>query len=66
MFPSLILSHQTAETDEGKAERAERAVKRNATSQRVKNWRANGEPWCALVKRFGVGILLLLPSDLLD
>jgi hypothetical protein len=66
MFPSLIPSRQTAETDKGKAERAERAVKRNAASQRVKNWRANEKPWCALVKRFGLGILLLLPSDLLD
>jgi hypothetical protein len=52
MFPSLILSHQTAETDKGKAERAERAVKRNAASQKVKNWRVNGKPWSALVKRF--------------
>jgi hypothetical protein len=36
MFPSLILSHQTAKTDEGKAKRAERAMKRTLQARQLR------------------------------
>jgi hypothetical protein len=71
MFPGLILSEKNIDTEEGRteedrAERAEKVAKRQAVSQKVQNWRANGKPWSALTRRFDWGILLLLPTDLLD
>jgi hypothetical protein len=46
--------------------REEKIWKRKAASQKVQNWKANGKPWWALVKHLDLGILLLLPTDLLD
>jgi hypothetical protein len=66
MFPSLVLSDKDIESEEAEAMGEERVQKRKAASQKVKNWRANGRPWSALVKRFDWGILLLLPTDLSD
>jgi hypothetical protein len=58
MFPSLILSYENIDTEEGRAERAEKVAKREAVSQKVQNWRVNGESWSTLTKRFDWGILL--------
>jgi hypothetical protein len=66
MFPSLVIGDEHIESEEIRAKREEKVRKRKAASQKVKNWRANGKPWSALVKRFTWGILLLLPTDLLD
>jgi hypothetical protein len=49
MFPGLILSDENIDTEEGRieedrAERTEKVAKREATSQKVQNWRANGKP----------------------
>jgi hypothetical protein len=66
MFPCLVLSGENIESEEARMRREEKAEKRKIASQKVKNWRANGKPWSTLVKRFDLGILLLLPTDLLD
>jgi hypothetical protein len=66
MYPSLVLSDETLESEEARAKQAEKASEREAASQKVKNWRANGKPWSPLIKRFDWGILLLLPTDFLD
>jgi hypothetical protein len=66
MFPSLVLRDEHLESEEIRAKREEKLLKRKSASQKVKNWRASGKPWSALVKRFDWGILLLLPTDLLD
>ena len=66
-FPNLILKDVgDLQSEEARAKRAEKVKKREAASQKVKNWKANGKPWSALIKRFDWGILLLLPTDFLD
>jgi len=66
MFPSLVLSDEDIESEDARMKREETVWKRKTASQKVKNWRASGKPWSALVKHFDWGILLLLPTDLLD
>jgi hypothetical protein len=66
MYPSLVLSDENLESEEARAKQAEKVSEREAASQKVKNWRASGKPWSALIKRFDWGILLLLPTDFLD
>jgi len=66
IFPSLVLGDEHLESEEARAKREEKVWKKKAASQKVQNWRANGKPWWALVKRLNLGILLLLPTDLLD
>lgn len=66
MYPDLVLSDENHESEKARAKQAEKVSKRAAASQKIKNWRANGKPWAALIKRFGWGILLLLPTDLVD
>jgi len=66
MFPRLVLSDENIESEEARMKREQKVEKRKIASQKVKNWRANGKPWSALVKRFDWGILLLLPTDLSD
>ena len=39
---------------------------RETVNQQVEDWRRNGKPWSELIKRFGYGILLLLPSEMTD
>jgi hypothetical protein len=51
MFPSLVLSDENIESEEARMKRGEKVEKRMVASQKVKNWRANGKRWSALVKR---------------
>jgi len=39
---------------------------RAAAVKKIQDWRRNGKPWSAMVKRFGKGVLLLLPKSLSD
>jgi hypothetical protein len=55
MFPSLVLSDENIESEEARMKREEKVEKRKIASRKVKNWRANGKPWSALVKRFELG-----------
>jgi hypothetical protein len=66
MFPSLVLSDEDIESEEARMKQEEKVEKRKVASRKVKNWRANGKPWSALVKRLNWGILLPLPTGLLD
>ena len=38
---------------------------RAAAVKKIQDWR-NGKPWSTMVKRFGRGVLLLLPKSLSD
>lgn len=60
------LGSENVTTEEGRAIRVEKNLNRKAASRRILNWKVNGRPWSELVKRFGLGILLLLPTDLSD
>ena len=66
MFSNTILGSENVNTEEGRAIRVEKNLNRKAASRRILNWKVNGRPWSELVKRFGLGILLLLPTDLSD
>ena len=39
---------------------------RTVAVKKFQDWRRNGKPWSAMVKRFGRGFLLLLPKSLSD
>jgi hypothetical protein len=58
LFPNAIDSSKKGPT--------ERGWTRRAAGQKIRNWRKAGKPWAHMVKRFGKGILLLLPQDLTD
>jgi hypothetical protein len=66
MFPSTILGDETINTEEGRAIQAKMRLNRKAASKKLLNWKANGKRWSELIAQFGVGILLLLPTDLSD
>jgi hypothetical protein len=66
MFPSTILGNEKINTEEERAIRAEKTLNRKAASKKLLNWKANGKPWSELIACFGLGILLLLPTDLSD
>jgi hypothetical protein len=66
MFSNTILGNENVNTEEGRAIRAEKNLNGKAASRKILNWKANGRPWSELVKRFGLGILLLLPTNLSD
>jgi hypothetical protein len=36
---------------------------REKASQKIEGWRRNGKPWAEMVRRFGYGILLLVPRN---
>ena len=64
MFPGTILGNENVTTEEGRVKRAKKEKNRNTASKRLTNWKASGKPWSQLIARFGLGILLLLPTDL--
>jgi hypothetical protein len=66
MFPSTILGNEKINTEEERAIRAEKTLNRKAASKKLLNWKANGKPWSEPIACFGLGILLLLPTDLSD
>ena len=39
---------------------------RKAAMKKIQDWRRNGKPWSAMIRRFGTGVLLLLPKNLSD
>jgi hypothetical protein len=48
------------------AKRKITGLTRKMAGQKIQNWRKAGKPWANMIKRFGKGILALLPQDLTD
>ncbi|KIW36732.1 uncharacterized protein PV06_11028 [Exophiala oligosperma] len=61
LFPNALPSGKTS-----KAARRRGAVTRYAAVRKIQNWRAAGQPWANIFKRFGKGILLLIPDEVSD
>lgn len=66
MFPDTVLIHEDVVTASEEAQRTLTERYRKAAVQKVGDWRKNGKPWSAMIKRFGQGVLLLLPKCLSD
>lgn len=66
MFPSTAHTKEDTVTDDGNPRRMHEERQRAAAVKKVQDWRRNGKPWSAMVKRFGKGVLLLLPKSLSD
>ena len=39
---------------------------RKAALKKIQDWRRNGKPWSVMIRRFGTGVLPLLPKNLSD
>ena len=67
MFPYTAYRNEAA-TSAGPRSREmhEKLLQRAAAVKKVQGWRWGGKRWSAIVKRFGKGILLLLPKSLPD
>ena len=66
MFPDTILDHEAAVSASTEAQRTLTERCRKAAVQKVGDWRKNGKPWSVMIRRFGQGVLLLLPKCLSD
>ncbi len=66
MFPNTAhTNEENAVTASEKIRQMHEKGQRAAAHKKVQDWRRNGKPWFAMVKRFGRGILLL-PKSLSD
>jgi hypothetical protein len=45
---------------------AKKQQARKTANQKVEDWRRSGKPWSEIIRRFGYGILLLVPSEMTD
>jgi hypothetical protein len=63
-----LLFPETANTGESLTteDKARWELQRKSAVQKIQNWRKCGKPWSMLIKRFGQGILLMLPKDISD
>ena len=66
MFPDTILDYEDVGRASKEAQRTLTKRYRRAAVQKVGDWRKNGKPWSVMIKRFGQGVLLLLPKCLSD
>lgn len=66
MFPDTVLDHEDVVTASKEAQRTLTERYRKAAVQKFGDWRKNGKPWSAMIRRFGQGVLLLLPECLSD
>lgn len=66
MFPNTAQTKVDTVTAGEKIRQIHEERHRAAARKKIHDWRRNGKPWFAMVKRFGEGILLLLPKSLSD
>ena len=58
--------NESIATASGAAGRVHEERHRKAAMKKIQDWRRNGKPWSAMIRRFGTGVLLLLPKNLSD
>ena len=67
MFPNTAhTNEENRVTASEKIRQKHEEGQRAAAHKKVQDWRRNGKSWFAMVKRFGRGVLLLLPKGLSD
>jgi len=59
LFPETVTTCRSLTTED----KAKQELQRKAAVQKIQNWWKCGKPWS---KRFGKGILLMLPKDISD
>jgi len=60
-----LLFPETINNSGQRASKRQRKARKEA-EMTVKNWLQLGEPWAALIDRFGLGILAVIPEDITD
>lgn len=66
MFPYTAYRNEATGPTGPKSQQMHEEVQRAAAVKKIQDWRRSGKHWSAIVKRFGKGILLLLPKSLPD
>jgi hypothetical protein len=66
MFPYTAYRSEATVPAGSKSRQMHEEVQRTAAVKKIQDWRRSGKHWSAIVKRFGQGILLLLPKSLPD
>ncbi|KAI4198215.1 MAG: hypothetical protein LQ346_002819 [Caloplaca aetnensis] len=66
MFPYTAYRSEAMVPAGSKSRQMHEEVQRTAAVKKIQDWRRSGKHWSAIVKRFGQGILLLLPKSLPD
>lgn len=66
MFLNTAHVKESIATAGGAAGRVHEERHRKAAMKKIQDWRRNGKPWSAMIRRFGTGVLLLLPKNLSD
>ena len=66
MFLNTAHVKESIVTAGGAAGRVHEERHRKAAMKKIQDWRRNGKPWSAMIRRFGTGVLLLLPKNLSD
>ena len=66
MFLNTAHMKESIVTAGGVAGRVHEERHRKAAIKKIQDWRRNGKPWSVIIRRFGIGVLLLLPKNLSD
>ena len=66
IFPTTAHTNETVTAAGEEARRVYEKTQREAAAKKIQDWRRLGKPWSAMMKRFGEGVLLLLPKSLSD
>ena len=66
MFLNTAHVKESLATASSAAGRVHEERHRKAALRKIQDWRRNGKPWSAMIRRFGIGVLLLLPKSLSD
>jgi len=66
MFPNTSYTNKITVAAGENSRPMQEERRRAAAVHKVQDWRRNGKPWSAVIKRFGRGVLLLLPKSLSD
>ncbi len=64
MFPYTAYRNEATGPAGPKSRQIHEEVQRTAAIKKIQDWRRSRKYWSTIVKRFGKGILLLLPKSL--